>query len=82
MVNDVQTFNAASESLEQISSLIARFAMIEDLYLRVASAATQLLTEAIVNLYTAVLRYLLKAKQYYSRNTGGMIKLLTLLQRN
>lgn len=71
MVSDAQTFNAASESLEQISSLIARYAMVEELYLRVASAATQQLTESIVSLYSAVLHYLLKARRYYSRNTGG-----------
>ena len=70
-MNDVQTFNATTESIEHVSSLITRYAMIEELYLRVSSAATEHLAESLVYLYTAILQYLLRARRYYARNTAG-----------
>jgi hypothetical protein len=76
MVNDVQTHDAVTESLEHISGLITHYAMIEALYLRTPSSAVDQLVESLVRLYTAILEYLLKAKRYFSRNTGGIVLLL------
>lgn len=76
-MNDVQTEDATTESLEHISSLITHYAMIEALYLRTSSAAVDQLVDALVRLYTAILVYLLRAKRYFSRNTGGIIPSLT-----
>lgn len=73
MVNDVQIHDATAESLEQVSGLITRYAMIEGLYLNAVSAIKEQLKNAIVRLYTAVLTYLLKARRYYARNTPERI---------
>ena len=72
MVNDVQIHDATAESLEQISSLIARYALIEELHLNTVSAIREQLKAALVRLYTAVLAYLLRARRYYARNTTGL----------
>lgn len=71
-MNDVQTDDATTESLEHISSLITHYAMIEALYIRNSSAAVDQLIDALVRLYTAILVCLIRAKRYFSRNTGGM----------
>lgn len=71
-MNDVQTQDATTESLEHISSLITHYAMIEALYLRNSSAAVDQLVDSLVRLYTAILVYLIRAKRYFARNTGGI----------
>jgi hypothetical protein len=73
MVNDVQTHEATTESLEHISSLITHYAMIEALYLRSSSTAADQLVESLVRLYTAILVYLIRARRYFSQNTGGKV---------
>lgn len=80
-MNDVQTEDATTESLEHISSLITHYAMIEALYLRNSSAEVDQLIDALVRLYTAILVYLIRAKRYFSRNTGGMTPPLTRVLR-
>lgn len=76
MVNDVQTHEATTESLEHISSLITHYAMIEALYLGSSSNAVNQLVESLVRLYTAILIYLIRARRYFAQNTGGKIPLL------
>lgn len=68
-VNDSETFGAVAEGVEVVSNLIARYTIVEQLYLRRPSAANDQLTQAIIKLYTAIMKYLCKAKTYYQRNT-------------
>ncbi|MCJ1396183.1 hypothetical protein MMC18_009072 [Xylographa bjoerkii] len=72
-INDVQIYGAMFESLELVSSLIARFAEVEDVYLCGESMERKLLTDSIVVLYTAILVYLTEARRYYGQNTGERI---------
>lgn len=81
MVNDVQIHDATAESLEQVSSLITRYAMIEGLYLNIVSPVQEQLKNALVRLYTAVLILLLKASRYYAQNTAGLTSLADCFQR-
>jgi hypothetical protein len=75
-VNDNQTFGAMAEGVAFVSNVITRCAIIEDLYLPGVSAAKHQLTQAIIKLYTATLKYLLKASRFYGRNTAGNIHLI------
>jgi hypothetical protein len=59
------------EGMELVSNLITRYAIIEDLYLQTTSAAKDRLTQPLVKLYAAILKYLSKARRYYDRNTAG-----------
>ena len=68
-MNEYDTNEALLEGLEYVTSLIARYAKLEDLYLNQASLAKDQLSVAIVRLYTAVLVYLARASRFYSRNT-------------
>lgn len=58
------------EALEDIANLIGRCAIYETLYLGNQTTAARC-EEAIVDLYAAILLYLFRAKEYYSKNTTG-----------
>lgn len=81
VVNEYETNEALLEGLEYVSSLIARYAMVEALYLNQTSIANDQLSEAIVRLYSAVLIYLSKAGKFYSRNTGSEPSLISYTRR-
>ncbi|KAL8826454.1 MAG: hypothetical protein Q9191_003788 [Dirinaria sp. TL-2023a] len=71
IVNEYQTNESLLEGLEYITSLIARFAMVEGLYLKGLTVASKQLSDTIIRLYSAILTYLAKAHRFYSRNTAG-----------
>jgi hypothetical protein len=60
-----------------IAHLISHYAIFEALYLHDQLQSTPGLRTALVELYTAALQYLSKAKRYYGQNTLGMLKNLT-----
>lgn len=57
-------------ALEDIANLIGRCAIYETLYLGNQTTAVRC-EEVIVDLYVAILLYLFRGKQYYSKNTAG-----------
>ena len=63
---DIEVFSNIIEQVESISSLIARYAVIEKLYLDGAGEATIRLRESIIKFYAAILTYLVRAKSYLS----------------
>lgn len=58
--------------LEVIANLMGRCAIYETLYLGNGTTSAVKFGEAIVELYTHILRYLIRAGQYYSKNTAGV----------
>lgn len=70
-VNEYDTNEALLEGLEYVTSLIARYAKVEDLYFNHISPTKGQLSMAIVRLYTAVLIYLARASKFYSRPTAS-----------
>ena len=77
-VNDSWVFGAMAEGMELVSNLITRYAIFEKLYLRTVTgsveevAAQDQLSQAILKLYIAVLKYLSNARHYYDCHTAGM----------
>lgn len=71
-------FGAIAEGMEFVSNLITRYVIFEKLYQRTpGEPAAELepkeqLSEALCKLYATILRYLSKAKRYYTRNTAGI----------
>ena len=72
-INDVQTFGAMAEGLEQVSRSITGCCIIEQLYLKQTSTANENLQDSLVKLYAAILEYLASAIKYYSRGTVGKV---------
>ena len=58
------------EGAETIAYSIDHYAIIEELYLRSGSATSTKLQDRLTVLYAQLLRYLIKAKQYFETNTG------------
>lgn len=74
-VSDVHKFDFVVEGAETIARSISRFAILEIIYLRPQTLLTQsskALEEALVRLYTSILVYLARAKQYYEQSTASM----------
>jgi hypothetical protein len=72
LVNDSQTYGAMIEGLELVSRHVARYALVEELYLQGTSVETDHLADLITRVYTSILVYLVKARRYYDRGTGGV----------
>jgi N-terminal domain of NWD NACHT-NTPase len=70
-ISDNEMFGAMAEGMEFVSNLIARYEIVERLYLRNTSTITDQLSQNIIKLYASVLAYLSKAIRYYAHGTGG-----------
>jgi ankyrin repeat protein len=70
-LNDSQTFGEMIEGLEVVAHTLTRYTIMEQLYLcsgPVSSIYDQL-RENLIKLYVSILRYLARAKAYFSKST-------------
>lgn len=72
----METFDAVVEGLERISSVVARCAIIEALYLPAKSDAEALLEEELLKLYAGVLSFLCEARRYFQKSALGTDEVL------
>ena len=68
MLSDIDLFGNLAEGTESIIGLIARYTVIEKLYLHEDYEAARGLHEFITELYAARLTYLARAKSYFTGN--------------
>ncbi|KAI0190179.1 hypothetical protein EV127DRAFT_389290 [Xylaria flabelliformis] len=76
-INDLEVFGYITVSLENLASIITQCYIIESVYLngresKIPKLSTQL-TESVINLYAAILRYLADLVQYFNLSTGKRI---------
>jgi hypothetical protein len=74
-VSDINSFGAMLESMEMVTDVVARYAVIENIFLRPGSEFYPEIEKAITSLYVAVLTYICKAKCYFRRNTLARISI-------
>ncbi|KAL8917787.1 MAG: hypothetical protein Q9172_005689 [Xanthocarpia lactea] len=67
-INDNQVFVESVQNLETISYLIARYGILEQLYLQRNSAARDKLQEIMILLYAEILTFLAKASNYFRKS--------------
>lgn len=74
-IGDVEKFSALVEGLEKISSVLTRYSLLEDVYPAKSNSSPlcKELQSSLIRLYTAILRYLVKAKSYFSQSTGKRV---------
>ena len=70
-LNDADMFDHLIDGLEIVVRVVARYTIFEEIYFSSVSKARKHLEEQLVNLYAAVLRYLCKARRYYSHHTAS-----------
>ena len=58
-----------AEGLEVVTKVVAQYKIVEKLYLGRTYEGTSGLESSIVDLYTLVLKFLIRAQQFYSKNT-------------
>ena len=70
-IQDVQQYAAVTEGVERMMRIIVRFRIIERLARKASYEASKRLEANLVELYTSIWRYLLKAYRYFGRNTAS-----------
>lgn len=60
--------------IERIGNLVGRCAVYERLYLNTGTPSSVAVKKEVISLYVCVLRYLVRARDYYSKNTAGKIR--------
>ena len=68
-ISDIDVFSSLVEGIESSASLVARYVIVEKLYLRYECEAAPGLQEAIGNLYANILTYLARVKAYFTGST-------------
>lgn len=68
-ISDIDVFSSLVEGIETIASLVARYVIVEKLYLRYECEAAPGLQKAIGNLYANILTYLARVKAYFTGST-------------
>ncbi|KAL1853980.1 hypothetical protein VTK73DRAFT_8856 [Phialemonium thermophilum] len=69
--SNVELFTKLGDGVVLVSNLIARYAVIEQLYLREDLEMKPDLTKHMIALYASILSYLASAKRYFERNSAG-----------
>lgn len=71
--SDLGLFGCMSEGIEYVADVMARYEIIENLHCCPTTVScsreSQLLNECVIKVYTIVLRYLAKARKFWSENT-------------
>ena len=62
-------FGAMIERVEVVASLISRYAILEDIYLRDSTSAVERLADLLTMLYAAVLTFLIRTIHYFGKRT-------------
>jgi hypothetical protein len=70
-VKDSKKFGAVLDGMEFITREISYYGIFEVLYLRGSFIATEQLSDALVRVYSNILKYLSKARHYYNQRTLG-----------
>jgi hypothetical protein len=70
-INDSETYGTMIEGVEMVSRLVTQYAKVEELYLHGVSVQRDNLEHCMTELYVAILIYLLRAREYYTRTTAG-----------
>lgn len=70
-IQDVQQYAAVTGGVERMMKIIARFCIIERLARNASYEASKRLETSLVELYTSIWCYLLKAYRYFGRNTAS-----------
>lgn len=69
---DIQTFGMMVDGLETVTQMIALYSNLENIYLQqeTLSPLLEQLRLALTKLYVSILRYLVKARQYFTKKTA------------
>ena len=70
-VQDNNQYALVVEGAEKVAYIVTRYRIVERLYFAKQYEATAQLQNHITDLYVIALKFLVKAKRFYSKNTAG-----------
>ena len=73
-VQDNDQYALVVEGAEKVAYIVTRYRIVERLYLAKQYEATAQLQNHITDLYVVALKFLVKAKNFYSKNTASQYK--------
>ena len=73
-VQDINQYAVVVEGVEKVASIVTRYRIVERLYLVKQHSATTQLKEHITDLYMLVLKFLVKAEEFYLGNTASQLQ--------
>lgn len=71
-VNTAEVRSTVAETLERISEIITRYAIVEMMYLDASSTKMPTLEEQVAKLYTALLECMAKLSRYFGQSKSSM----------
>ena len=73
-IQDFKQYALVVEGAEKVANIVTRYRIVERLYLVKQHEAASQLEKHITELYTLVLKFLVKAEKFYQRNTASQYK--------
>lgn len=70
-VQDINQYGLVAEGAEKVASIVTQYRTVETLYIVDQFEATSPLKEHVTYLYARALKLLVKAKNFYMRNTAN-----------
>lgn len=69
-VENVHQYSIIAEGVEYVTLALTRYKIVERLYLKGSNESTTPLWNSLTELYTCILRFLIKAQRYYDKSTA------------
>ena len=69
-VENVNQYSIIAEGVEYVTLALTRYNIVERLYLKRSNESTALLRDHLTELYTCILPFLIKARQFYDKSTA------------
>ena len=69
-VENVHQYSVIAEGVEHVTWALTRYKIMERLYLKRRNESTTALTNSLTELYTCILRFLIKAQRFYEKGTA------------
>ena len=69
-VENVHQYSVIAEGVERVTLALTHYKIVERLYLERSNESTTALRIGLTELYTCILRFLIKAQRFYERSTA------------
>ena len=80
-VENVHQYSVIAEGVEYITLALTRYKIVERVYLTRSNESATPLKNELTELYTCILRFLIKAQRFYGKSTARKPFLQILLQK-
>ena len=69
-IENVHQYSVIAKGVEYVTFALTRYKIVERLYLKRSNGSTAALRNGLTELYTCILRFLIKAQRFYEKSTA------------